>query len=364
MTDRPGAARVLTNLLRTGKIPHALLFTGIDGVGRYHAAIEFAMALNCTAPKADSTTRDDRRPGEKDGAAWRACGTCPTCKKINAGMHPDIIRVQPANNAVKIAHIRSLRDALALKPYDARHRFAIVEKAQLMTVPAANALLKILEEPPAGTTLILIASKPSDLITTITSRCQHLRFPPLPEAQIAKAIAASEGIDAASARIIAAMAGGSDQTARDTASEQWLRHRDWLIDELIQMHHPANADRESRFRRTLVIADVLARDSQQLPNRLGIIKSWLRDAAVLPFAADQVINRDKTDQIAPMAASVSPRTLSNCFKDLEKTEKQIRANANPRLALETFLISLMQAISPVDGMASIGNHGKNRRYPV
>lgn len=358
--------RILTNLVRTRKIPHAMLFTGIDGVGRYRTAIRFAMALNCAEqPKIPIDSGGQRTFEDIEATAhWPVCGTCQACKKIHAGGHPDILHIQPAGNAIKIAHIRSLRDTLALKPYEARYRFAILEKAQVMTLPAANALLKMLEEPPTWTTLILIANKSSDLLPTITSRCQHVRFPPLPEKQIARSIAASESIGKEEAQIVAAMASGSYRTAQEAASVQWLRQRNWLINELMRMHTGAASVKNGVIRRILAVADILAHDPQQLFNLLGIIKSWLRDSAVLPLAPERMINRDKVDQMKKMTSSVPPRMFINGFEALEKTEKQIQANANPRLALETYLIKLAQDISTPGGLESFRDYGENRRHPV
>jgi len=351
--------QVLTHLIRTRKIPHAMLFTGIDGVGRYQTAIRLAMALNCTGQPDISTESDGQNTNgdSQDPAYWPVCGSCPACRKIITGEHPDILSIQPAGNALKIDQIRSLCDTLALKPYDARYRFAILEKAQAMTLPAANALLKMLEEPPARTTLILIANKPSDLLPTIFSRCQHLRFPPLPEEQIARSIADSEGISEEASRLIAAMAGGSHQTAREMDSGQWLRQRHWLMDELMQIHRGPAPDKTGSTRRIMALADILARDPQHIFHLLGIMKSWLRDLAMVAFTPEHTINRDRTDQIKEVAASVPSQTFVGSFEALEKIEKQILANANPRLALETYLATLAQNISTSGGLESIKNYG-------
>ena len=367
MINRSRPIRILTHLLRTRKIPHAMLFTGIDGVGRYRTAIRFAMALNCTKTPKDSFNSGGKRTFEdiEDTDSWPVCGTCPACKKIQAGGHPDILHIRPTGNAIKIADIRSLGDILALKPYEAFYRFAILENAQAMTLSAANALLKMLEEPPAGTTLVLIANKSSDLLSTIISRCQHVRFPPLPEEQIVHSIiATSEDISPEAAHIIAAMAGGSDQAAREAASAKWIRQRGWLINELDRMPTNTASFTKGIPRRILAMADMLTHDPQQLSKLLGIIKSWLRDLAVLPFAPERIINRDTVDQMKPMTSDVSSQTFISGFEALEKIEKQIQANANPRLALEIFLIKLAQDISTSGGLESVENYGENRRRPV
>jgi len=342
-----------------------MLFTGIDGVGRYRAAIRFAMALNCANRPEIPLDPDAQRTETIDTtASWPVCETCHACKKIHAGEHPDILHIKPAVNVIKIAPIRSLRDTLALKPFEARYRFVIVESAQAMTIPAANALLKVLEEPPMRTTLILMANKSSDLLPTITSRCQHLRFPPLPEKQIAHSVAATAGIDFETAQIVATIASGSNQAAQEIVSANWLGQRDWLIDELMQMHTGEASVKNGVIRRILATADKLAQHPKKLANLIGIIKSWLRDLAVLPLTPARVINQDKLDQMETITSSVPTRTFISGFEALEKLEKQIRANANPRLALETYLIKLSKDISTPGGYESVKFYGENRRHSV
>ena len=160
--DQERPIRILLSLLFHGTIPHALLFTGIEGVGKKTAAVALAMACNC------------RRP-----VAVEPCGECAACRKIAAGAHPDILRVSPAGAMIKIDQIRELCQVLTMKPYEARVRVVIIADAHTLNPAAGNALLKMLEEPPARTVLILTAPQTGDLLPTIVSRCQHIRFKPI-----------------------------------------------------------------------------------------------------------------------------------------------------------------------------------------
>jgi hypothetical protein len=160
------------------------------------------------------------------------------------------------------------------------------------------------------------------------------------------------------------MASGSNQAAQDIASDSWLLQRDWLIDELMQMHTRKSSDKRGSVRRILATADKLAQHPKQLANLIGVIKSWLRDLAVLPLTPERVINQDKMGQMEKITSSVPARTFISGFEALEKLEKQIKANANPRLALETYLINLTKDIFTQGGFESVKDYGKNRRYPV
>ncbi len=152
------------------QLPHALLFAGPAGIGKRFFANQLAQSLLCRLP-------------DRNGYA---CGECPACQLIQAGTHPDLLRIQPAEDKtlILIDQIRDACAALALKSHAGGHKIAIVQPADQMNSAAANSLLKTLEEPTDNTLLMLITEKPSRLFATIRSRCQQLRFP-MPHPDIA-----------------------------------------------------------------------------------------------------------------------------------------------------------------------------------
>lgn len=157
----------LSRTLETGRVAHAYLFCGPAGCGKHTTAIAFAMALNC-----------DVEPGA-------GCGRCATCERIAAGIHPDVRTLEP-KGAAKIIPIEDVRSqvvaAVGLPPHEARARVFLIEEATSLLGPAANALLKTLEEPPASTHFILGTTAPDKLLPTIRSRCQKVSFVALPAA--------------------------------------------------------------------------------------------------------------------------------------------------------------------------------------
>jgi len=170
--DKPVAA--IQALLRRKTIPHAFLFTGTEGVGKLRTAMEFAKACNCRNRHPNSGAT--RQTGGMPSKGATACGVCAACRKIEAGVHPDVHRINPSGSFIRIDSIRSLQHSLSMRPYEADVRVIIVTGAQHMTPPAANAFLKMLEEPPAGTVLILIAERVSEMMPTVVSRCRRIHF--------------------------------------------------------------------------------------------------------------------------------------------------------------------------------------------
>ena len=162
--DQP--KRIIQNALANNSVSHAYLFYGPESIGKKLTAVEFAKALNCEVS------------GPKDN-----CGDCPACRKIDQGIHPDFFLLEPQkssptgrNASIKVEEIRELQKKLAYLPYEAKTKVAIIDGAETMNPQAANTLLKTLEEPPASTILILIASNPYQLLPTLVSRCQGVKF--------------------------------------------------------------------------------------------------------------------------------------------------------------------------------------------
>jgi DNA polymerase III delta' subunit len=166
-TGIQGQGRVVAQLRRAierDRVPHAYLMSGPRGAPLYDTAIALAMALCC--PR--------RAPGASDG-----CGDCDACAKIASGIHPDVVTLI-REGAAQIVPIESVRNQviarMGMPPHEGAVRVFIVEEATSLAPPAANALLKTLEEPPARTLFVLCTTAPEQLLPTIRSRCQRVRF--------------------------------------------------------------------------------------------------------------------------------------------------------------------------------------------
>ncbi|HEX8909659.1 MAG TPA: DNA polymerase III subunit delta', partial [Anaeromyxobacteraceae bacterium] len=184
------ALGALRSALSRGALHHAYLFSGPEGVGKGTAARLLAQAGNCEVAEPD-----------------RPCGACAPCRKIARGTHPDVIalaeervmakagRWEPRGGRapskdIVVDQVRDLVDhRLALRRFEGRRRFVLIDPADAMNAQAQNALLKTLEEPPDDTTLVLVAASADALLPTLRSRCARVAFAPLPEALVAERLA-------------------------------------------------------------------------------------------------------------------------------------------------------------------------------
>jgi len=332
--DQERPIRLLTSFLTHGTIPHALLFTGIEGVGKRTAAIAFAMACNCTG---------GLREGGPDLRAQRtaaqSCGECSACRKIATGHHPDVLRVAPAGLQIKIDQVRDLCQSLAMKPYEARVRVALIADAHRMNPAAGNALLKMLEEPPDRTVLILTAPQTSDLLPTIVSRCRHLRFKPIARMHLAAMLAKAYGFPAEEAALTAAMANGSVTRALAMRRSHWVQRRNWFMSELAALpRQPVTS--------LLALAEKLAQVKEDIPDYLELLASWVRDMAVARHDPDRIIHQDVRAEIVAAAQGVDDGFFTRATMGLGETQRRVQSNANARLSFERLLITMAGHLRP------------------
>lgn len=220
---------ILINQLKSGKIPHAYIFMGQDGVGKRFTAIEFAKILNCT-------TNDFKQTNTG------ACLRCINCEKISKNNHPDVHFIDFAKQAemfdedidkqktLKIETIRHMQKEVMTKAHEATWKVFIVEPAEKMNAAAANSLLKTLEEPPENTVIILIAKHKETIPQTIVSRSQVLFFCPLTQDEIVSYLMLNNGLTSKKAQEIASISEGSIEQAcslidksEDEALDIWLK---------------------------------------------------------------------------------------------------------------------------------------------
>jgi DNA polymerase-3 subunit delta' len=334
--DQKKPIQLLTAFLQHGAIPKALLFTGMEGVGKRTTATMFAMACNCLSKEPWSFFQSKNQTTK-----GRIC-YCKACMKIRSGNHPDIIHIKPSGTYIKIAQIRSLRDMLAMKPYEARIRVVIISDAQAMNPSAGNALLKVLEEPPARTILILTTIQSSDLLPTIVSRCQHIRFNPISCKSLEDILVDKEGLDYDDAKIIATLASGSLSKALSMVEPKnrvsWINRRSWLINTL-NFDMPGKMSTQPVVS-LLAFATELSKNKEILQDSLDVIKSWLRDVIVYKHCPEKTINKDLIDNIQHVSEKFTARELIAKIEAIQTAQKGIKAGANLRLTLETMVMQI------------------------
>ena len=334
--------RILNTLIEKNSIPHALLFTGLTGVGKLATSKAFALTCNCTKQNtAKSTNIHEKKnpPSDKlNPSPLPACGYCSSCRKILAGNHPDILYVEPAGRTIKIAQIRHLIEMLTMKPYEAQLRVVIISEAHLLNLSAGNALLKILEEPPDQTLLILTTTHRSDVLPTVASRCQIIRFLPLSHKRIAAELEKNHGVLHPTARVLSHMADGSMIRALELHKSRWLQHRNWLLsatgfDKLDKIDTlPTNL--------LFAVAEKMLARKAQATISLETMRAWLRDLIVCRYDPDGVINADLIDNLKKVSQKIPETAILKKMEVISTAQKDIEANANMRLVMEMMMLRL------------------------
>ncbi len=301
-----------------GRLSHAYLFLGPDGVGKATTARALAAALNCAAPAADGD----------------ACGVCPSCKRLSAGTHPDFLVISPEEGKaqINIDQIRELRRRTDYPPLGGGWRVVLIKPAEALSAlndAAANALLKTLEEPPARHLLVLTARGEADLLPTIVSRCHKLAFAPLPTALIIRELESRRGLPRSQAALVAALSGGSLGRALVLDPEELVKQRDQVLADLGRLQQGSAAV-------ALEWAQRLAKNRADLDNFLLLAQLWYRDLLLSHFQAssDLYAHQDLLPALAREQAAGTPKTWLAHLTALSQAQRQFQANLNPELTLD------------------------------
>ncbi len=318
------AGRVLAALINSRRIPQALLLSGIDGIGKSAAATQLALTVNCE-------NRPQIQPDPETMDRW-CCGKCPTCRKISSCNHPDILTISPKKDQIRIDTIRTLITQLGFTPYSASYRFVLIRRAEKMTVAASNALLKILEEPPALTHFILTTANVSGLLPTILSRCQIIRFQPWPDDVIISHLMAEHHLDQPTAAKTAKMAAGSPLKAVELAQKDWINTHKGIMSALDE------ADRLT-IRERLVLAHRLAQKKSDLETLLLWLKTVILEKVKTQSAA--IINNQTSSH-----GRTPVKQLVHRYEIIEDALFLLSTNVNRRMVLENMLLSFTADLAP------------------
>jgi DNA polymerase III subunit delta' len=249
--ERP--VNILKRALANDTLAHAYLFSGEEGIGKKLTASIVAAAVNCP----------DRGP-------QGGCDVCPSCRKVTTRGHPDVHLLAPDGEEIKIDQIRQMQADLSLKPFEGAKKTLIVDFAERMNQASSNAFLKTLEEPPGDALIILVTSMPQSLLPTIRSRCQEIRFQPLPRRTLAQVLMRERGLSEEDAWLLAALAQGSigrglamdvdrEKAERDQFMSLWAELARMNAADVLGLAESFSKDRE-RFDRFLEIGVESLRD--------------------------------------------------------------------------------------------------------
>lgn len=316
---------MLMQAIRNDRLHHAMLFVGPNGIGKRVVALGVARLLNCVDPRPEGP-----------------CNACRPCTRIDARQHPDVILVEPdtskARWTIKIDQVRQVTQQVRYRPYEGKRRVVVIDHAEALTVEAANAFLKTLEEPTGDTNFILLTAQPHMLLDTIRSRCQLMRFAPL-ERQLVLRLLLEREIAPEVAEVASGYCEGSLATALELCEEDALTDRRAFIEGVLDLR---DAD-------TLALLDLAQsqarRDNQELQTDLDALKVFYRDVVILRSGASQerLVNTDLAARTRTLASRVTVESAIRCIEAIDTTQSGLRRYIDARLLMEQLLLKLVDA---------------------
>ena len=344
------------------RLAHALMLTGPSGVGQLALATAIAQYINCLSPQ--------------DGDS---CGRCPNCLKIQKSIHPDVRFVLPIYSKVSggkrylsddfledfrgefaadpylsfsawqrklggenkqlfisVHEIRNLKRSIYLKAFEAPYKVVILWRAELINREGANAFLKLLEEPPDRTLIILTCSDPSRLLTTINSRCQRIPLRRIPQQDIARHLLATQELDPVAAEEVATISEGSISNASEylTESNQAINqlYMDWLRMVYLGDYQKIQEKIELIYKES--------KEFQKLFLEVAIKK--IRDAMLYHTGTPQLAlgNRQEKQFLEKFSPFVSPEKVGDIVRQMEDSHRYLSGNAQAQMVFTTLSLRI------------------------
>ncbi|GAA0700169.1 DNA polymerase III subunit delta' C-terminal domain-containing protein [Paraclostridium ghonii] len=299
------AKKYLSNSINKDKINHAYLFEGINGVGKNTFAKEFAKYL---------------------------------LKIENIENSPDYTVIEPQGSSIKIAQIRNLQTDVIIKPHG-DYKIYIINDAQKMTVESQNALLKTLEEPPHYVIIILLTNNKNSLLDTIKSRCDIVKFLPIPVIEL-KQYLKERGIEERKASILATFSRGSISKALELSeSSDFMVMREDIQNNIQTMLDKSVVD-------ILELPSKYDKYKDNITEVLDITINYFRDIMMLKenISKDMIINIDKITFLQNMSKKINYSQVSKIIDIIEETKKKLRSNCNFNLSIQVMSLNIYEVI--------------------
>lgn len=299
------AKKYMKNSIKKGKINHAYMFEGIEGIGKETFANELSKIL------------------------------LETPHLENA---PDCIRVKPDGNSIKIAQIRSLQSDIVIKPHK-KYKIYIIDRAEKMTVEAQNALLKTLEEPPEYAIIILVTNNKEGLLPTIRSRCEVIKFTPIPFVEI-KNYLISQGVEENRANLLSAFSRGSMKKALELSNSNDF----YEMKENVQNYIETILSK--KMVKILDIPGQMEKYKGESITILDMMINYFRDIMICKEHVDKsmIINADKIVFIQNMSNKITYSQVSKIIDIIEDTKIKIKGNCNFNVSIQVMSLNIYEVI--------------------
>jgi len=313
------AIETLKRSIRKGSVSHSYIFEGEEGLGKKKIAFIFAKTLLC------------KEQGEEP------CNNCTSCMKFDGGNHPDLLVIEPEKGTIKKGDIENLIKNVMTAPFESIRKVFIIDDSHKMSLEAKNALLKTLEEPPEYINIILISSSSNNLLPTILSRCQSIKFYPVESKKIASLLENVYGKSKEEAKFIADFSKGSVGKSIELAiSDSFFQKREEvikLIDGLIK------GDKIKAINSIGFFND----NKEGIEEILDIFLFWFRDLIIYKEIGDNslIINRDKIDYLYGQSF-IQFSKINDIIEKVQETKENIKRNINFQLSIETMLFNIQE----------------------
>ena len=367
---------LLQRAVSSDRVAHAYLFHGPDGVGKRSVALALSRVLQCSGCTTETTCRpcskilrlvhpdvqillpqpSDAEP--EDVAERLKLMAKDAYQDVDFVRAPAIVRTGSASSSKQAFYAveriaGTLGHTMNLSPREGTYRIAIITDCETMRVQAANAFLKLLEEPGSQTVFVLTTSRLDLVLPTIQSRCQRIAFPPLSSKDIATELARRDGVATERANTAASMANGSFTRARALAQDEDLGRDRALVLDILRFAFTGNIERQAE------IVETLAREGrEQVKNLLSLMLSWIRDLGLYRVlgAEAPIVNIDQRSSVERFCRNVPDADLEAMASLVEEARRMIEGNVHQRV----LLITLTQAL----GKAMHGPHEGRLYVPL
>ena len=328
---------VLKRMLDSGRLPGALLLAGEEGVGKKLFALEIARALNCRTPR--------------NGEACGQCSACTRIAKLNYPEredadewnqiiwtdHPDVGLVIAPKRVLRVEQMRQIEKEANFRPFEGKARVFLIDEADKLNDASANALLKVLEEPPRTSHLILITARPAMLLPTILSRCQMIRFAPLTPDEIETQLTKTN-VDKKTARLRARAAGGSMGRALAGDLVTFTSQRKAML----KVHNALviSNNRAELLRSAEQINE--AQYKEEFEERLDVLETLIRDAWMLSLGVkpSQLVNEDLLAELQPISDKLDSGRAGNWILQIEDMREQLIVNINRKVTTDALFLTM------------------------
>ena len=311
---------ILRLALGNGRLHHAYLFVGPEGVGKRTVALALAKAIHCRETKNDF------------------CDRCPDCARVQAGNHPDVRLVQTLEDKkeISIKQVRELEKELNFRSFSGKRKIVIIDPATLLNASSQNALLKTLEEPPQNSLIVLIAPNAGALLPTLRSRCLRISFGPLARDEVARYLMSKEGINQDDASLRAALSMGSLGAAIKFDKDELLeKRRSWA--------EKVSSLTSGNYRGAIEAAEAIASNKEEALQFLEWAETWYRDLLVHAATENsaEMVNVDMLTEIGSQSAKDDFEQMLASFAQTARAAGRIQRNLNRRMVIERFLFGVV-----------------------